>query len=76
VTECNETFEEWCRHMTRLKGLVVYLFRNHEKVIPQTFYKVVSNYQSAELPYQLIRIGIPKNHIVLVSDSKRIREAF
>ncbi len=57
MPKCVKTSDEWCRDMTRLKGLVVYLIRNDTK----NFYKIVSYNQSAELPSYLERTGIFNN---------------
>ncbi len=46
--------------MTRLKGLVVYLYRYSQRL---SYYKIVRHNQSLDLPYGLLNIGTPVNSV-------------
>ncbi len=54
MPECHDMPHEWCLHMTRLKGLVVYLYRNTSN---EALYKIVKQNQSLDLPYGLQSTG-------------------
>jgi hypothetical protein len=52
--KCVDMSREWCLNMTRLKGLVVYLYRYRNS----SFYKIVRHNQTQELPYGLKDSGV------------------
>ncbi len=61
MPKCDNKSKECCLNMTRLNGLVVYLFINNQK---HPFYKIESQDQSVGLPYGLQSTGTTLNNNV------------